>query len=155
MRSGRCLCSQTLQVLTQTQLNIYKKTIHPKYGCQISFIGFARPSVGSIPPISELQARFVSLAIAGRVKIPTKVNLLEQISIDRKFEEFIFTNDSERLPSLCSYLETITDWASMLGCDVQFWRLLVRRPTLLYRIFFGQILPTQFRLFGEGRPLYC
>jgi dimethylaniline monooxygenase (N-oxide forming) len=39
---------------------LYKHIIPPQYGPDITFYGFARPAFGSLPPTSEMQARYVS-----------------------------------------------------------------------------------------------
>ena len=83
---------------------LWKKTIHPRYGNRIAFIGFARPNIGAIPPISEMQTRFVALAVAGRVKTPSNEEMKMSIDAERAYEEWMFPMDYKRVPSLCSYL---------------------------------------------------
>ena len=103
----------------------------------IAFIGFARPNIGAIPPISEMQTRFVALAVAGRVQTPSNEEMKMSIDAERAYEEWMFPMDYKRVPSLCSYLETIKSWAFILNCDVCYWKLLFISPGLLQRVVFG------------------
>ena len=130
--------------------DLWKKTIHPHFGDRIAFIGFVRPNIGAIPPISEMQARFVALAFAGRIELPSVKEMKETIADERAYEEWLFPFDHERVPSLCSYLETMTGWARILNCDLSFWRILMTDPWLFQRVIFGPVLAAQYRLFGKG-----
>ena len=130
--------------------DLWKKTIHPHFGIRITFIGFVRPNIGAIPPISEMQARFVTLAIAGKIELPSVKEMKETIADERAYEEWLFPFDHERVPSLWNYLETMTDWARILNCDVSFWKILLTDPWLFQRVIFGPVLVAQYRLFGEG-----
>jgi len=131
--------------------DLWKKLIHPKYGESITFVGFARPALGAIPPISEMQARFVSLLIAQRVDLPHPSEIEDTIIKDRNYEEWCFPFDHKRLPSLCSYLETMTDWSYFTGCAIPMWDLMLKDPKLLYRIIFGPIIPSQYNLFRSDK----
>eukprot|EP00092_Neocalanus_flemingeri_P012751 GFUD01013740.1.p1 GENE.GFUD01013740.1~~GFUD01013740.1.p1 ORF type:complete len:660 (-),score=204.50 GFUD01013740.1:210-2189(-) len=133
----------------QYRNDLWKKTFHPKFGTGIAFVGFARPNVGSIPPIAELQARFTALALAERVSLPLSDEMESVMKIDREYEEWLFPWDYERVQSLCSYMETLMDWSRLLGCDIDLARL-VRNPSIAGRVIFGPLIPAQFRLFGPG-----
>ena len=133
--------------------DLWKKTFHPKFGTSIAFVGFARPNVGSIPPIAELQARFTALAFADRVSLPLSEDMESMIKIDKEYEEWLFPCDYERVQSLCSYMETLMDWSRMLGCDIDLTRLL-RNPRMASQVIFGPLIPAQLRLFGAGIILY-
>ena len=130
--------------------DLWKKTIHPHFGNRIAFIGFVRPNIGANPPVSEMQARFVALAIAGRIDIPSAEEMKETIAAERVYEEWLFPFDHKRVSSLCSYLETMTGWARILNCDVSYWKILRADPWLFQRVIFGPVLAAQYRLFGEG-----
>ena len=130
--------------------DLWKKTIHPHFGNRIAFIGFVRPNIGANPPVSEMQARFVALAIAGRIDIPSAEEMKETIAAERAYEEWLFPFDHKRVSSLCSYLETMTGWARILNCDVSYWKILRADPWLFQRVIFGPVLAAQYRLFGEG-----
>ena len=133
----------------QYRNDLWKKTFHPQFGIRIAFVGFARPNVGSIPPIAELQARFTALAFAERVTLPSLEEMEGLLKIDRDYEEWLFPWDYERVQSLCSYMETLMSWSRLLGCDIDLGRL-IRNPRIAGRVMFGPLIPAQFRLFGQG-----
>ncbi|CAF1526126.1 unnamed protein product, partial [Didymodactylos carnosus] len=50
--------------------NLYKHCIHPDIGDELIWIGFARPSLGAVPPVIELQARWFALLCSNKCKLP-------------------------------------------------------------------------------------
>ena len=62
--------------------DLYKYVYHPN-DTTLSFVGYVRPIVGSIPGIAEMQARWVCRIISGVVDIPGPNERLKTIEDDR------------------------------------------------------------------------
>merc|ERR1711874_130699 len=43
---------------------LYKRVFAPRCGASLAFIGFARPQIGAMPPIAELQGRWFAAVLA-------------------------------------------------------------------------------------------
>jgi len=129
--------------------DLFKKCIHPELATSLAFVGFARPNFGTIPVIAELQARLVALVMAGKVTLPTMEEMEAMINADRQYEEWLFSPYYRQLPSLCSYMESTQALCRLLGCDID-WKRLLQNPSVLYKVIFGPIIAAQFRLFGPG-----
>jgi dimethylaniline monooxygenase (N-oxide forming) len=49
--------------------DLYKNVFLPGESA-LAFIGFARPNVGALPPVAELQARWFAGVVAGKLHLP-------------------------------------------------------------------------------------
>ncbi|CAF4454410.1 unnamed protein product, partial [Adineta steineri] len=58
--------------------NLYKHCYHPDLGDEIVWIGFARPALGAIPPLIELQASYFALLCSNKLKLPNKSDMNKQ-----------------------------------------------------------------------------
>jgi len=130
--------------------DLWRRCIHPKYGERLAFIGFARPAVGAIPPLSEMAARYTALMMAGRLPLHSVEQMQKDIQQDREYDEWLFPYDAKRLPGLVSHFETWTTWQRETGTDIRWLTLLFTDPVLFHRLLFCQLIPAQARLFGYG-----
>jgi len=130
--------------------DLWMKSIHPKYGDRLAFIGFNRPAIGAIPPLAELTARYVALMMAERLQLPDEDFLMKDVKRVRDYEEWLFPFDAKRLHGLCSYFETWIMLSREIGCDIRFMNLLLTDPVLFHRLLFCQIIPASARFFGYG-----
>jgi hypothetical protein len=92
------------------------------------FVGFARPVIGSIPAIAELQSRYAAMVFAGRRSLPP---LAERERINRADvalwnRHFRFT--SRRLRGLVDLPFYSDQLARLIGCRPRFWKLLFTAP---------------------------
>jgi len=130
--------------------DLWRKTIHPKYGDRLAFIGFTRPAIGAIPPIAEMAARFTALLMAGRLPLHSQEQMVKDIKEDIEYDEWLFPYDAKRLPGIASHFETWTMWNREVGTDIRWLTLLFTDPLLFHRLLFCQLIPAQARLFGYG-----
>ncbi len=90
----------------------------------LSFVGFARPVVGSIPAIAEMQARCLAAMYAGEIPVPG--NREAVIARDKAIAMQRF--QSKRLSGLVDMAQYITELALWLGAQPDYLRLVLERP---------------------------
>ena len=125
---------------------LYKHSIHPDLGPNVTFIGWARPAVGGIPACSEMQARYFALLCSNKLQLPNQERLLKLIARHALYEnEVYFRNPNVR--TLVHYNRYMNDYASIIGCSP--WSLSTfLDPILTYRLWFGSQMPVIYRLKG-------
>lgn len=122
---------------------LFKQMIHPKYGTLISLVGWARPTQGGIPSCSEMQARYISLLLAGEKTLPTNSEIEDIIKNDTAYYENLF-KDSVDIKSLISYHDYMINLAELIGCKPKlfYWRDL----KLSKKLFFGSHISSFYRI---------
>ncbi|CAF1210275.1 unnamed protein product [Rotaria sp. Silwood1] len=129
--------------------NLYKHCIHPDLGDEVFWIGFARPALGAIPPLMELQARWFALLCSNKLKLPTKSDMLQQISKYVKYLEWQLTPYRvNRVTSLTDYLIYSDDLSRTIGCRPNFIRIFFTEPKLWLKLMCGPLLNAHYRLCG-------
>ena len=125
---------------------LYKKIFHPKLP-DLGFVGFARPNIGSMPPIVEMQSRYFAGVICGRLKLPQAAQMQSIIERDtsdsRKFKPLV----SDRITGIVSYVPYMYELAELIGCRPRL-RELITTPVVLWCVLFGTVAAPQFRLCG-------
>lgn len=127
---------------------LYHRCFSPALGPSVAFIGFARPAIGAIPPIAEMQARWFALVCSGRRTLPPaptmeQVALTEQATRRRQFGVV-----ADRLESLVDYTPYQDTLADEIGCRPDLARLAVTDPRRAWKLFAGPFVGAQFRLVG-------
>jgi len=125
---------------------MYKRTFIPSIGASLSFVGFARPAIGAIPPIAELQARWVALVLAGKRVLPMQNDMNSIIEFDSRNHNF--TQDGER-PSLVNWIQYMDQVANLIGCR-PLPMSLFRDPFFMWKIMTGPMTANQYRIDGPG-----
>ena len=73
--------------------NMYKHTLHPK-DTTLAFIGLIRPFVGSIPQLAEMQCRLTSMVWAGKVKLGSEEELIQEIEAQKsEYRDYVQSDD--------------------------------------------------------------
>jgi dimethylaniline monooxygenase (N-oxide forming) len=93
----------------------YKFIFNP-HDPSLSFVGFARPVIGSIPAISEVQSIYLSKIYSGKLKLPTTKQMISTAKRDTKFWADYFKNTSTRIQGLVNiyiYSNDLMDKCSM------------------------------------------
>jgi hypothetical protein len=98
--------------LEQTYDKKYKHIFVPEDD-SIFFVGYIRPYLTSIPMLVELQTRWVSKVIAKRVKLPSSMEMLEEIEHDYEKSKKEFPCSYERMPIVDPY-----DYCNMIGKNI-------------------------------------
>jgi len=128
--------------------DLFKNVFHPSLGNSLAFIGFARPQLGAMPPIAELQARWFAAVLDGDVGLPSPDEMRQEMSVDRmRYAEKVFAG---RLRSSVDFGKYTTDIAQRAGCypDVGL-RIFFTDFALWSAFWFGPVLPQAYRI-DEG-----
>jgi len=76
---------------------LYKQIFPPRYGHEVAFFGFARPAFGSLPPTSEMQARYYAMVVNGEKHLPSVEEMEKMAEEDKKEWDRRFSYDSPRI----------------------------------------------------------
>ncbi|KAI1703367.1 flavin-binding monooxygenase-like domain-containing protein [Ditylenchus destructor] len=112
----------------------------------LAIIGNMHP-IGSIMPISEMQARVFFDVLVGRTKLPSETEMFADIHKKRA------ANDSRYIKSLrhtvqVDFVDFMDELGDMIGCAPYPSRLFWKSPRLMWRSIFGQVTSYQYRVFG-------
>lgn len=117
---------------------------------KLSCIGFARPAIGAIPPLSELQARLAVEIANGRHTLPDAREMQAAIEARDALLRSRYPLDFPQREALVEFVSYAVDLARTLGCEPDHDRLLRSDPRLYLRVHHGPFHGAQFRLFGPG-----
>jgi len=127
---------------------LFKHMIEPSIGLGLTFVGFCRPGVGSIPPLAEMQSRYLALLLSRKKRLPPQLDMIRTIQEDDLVTTSQYPRDARRIGSLCDFLRLLDSLASLIGCEAPYFNLF--RPIETYKVLVGPITGSQFRLQGPG-----
>lgn len=128
--------------------NLYLNMFHPELGDSLVFCGFARPTIGAIPPTGELQARLFAQVAAGKRVLPAQTTMARDILWVRKTNEESFPTQAQ--PNVViNWIPYMDKIASFIGCRPSPLYLL-KRPRLLWNLSTGPVTGAHYRLQGPG-----
>ncbi|RMC08286.1 hypothetical protein DUI87_14527 [Hirundo rustica rustica] len=115
----------------------------------LAVLGLIKP-LGSITPVAEMQARWVSRVFKGLCQLPSQSIMEKEVNEQKKNKVrwFGLTFDEVLKTEWLVYLDTL---ASFIGAKPSVLGLLCTDPWLALTIFFGPCSSYQFRLGGPGR----
>ena len=119
----------------------------PEHRERLVFIGYARPAIGAIPPIAEIQARYAALVTSGQRALPTKEEMAREL--EERLSARAVSFDEPRIVALVDWIPYMDHLAEKIGCRVCVRDLLLR-PRLAWRLATGTMLVAQYRLTGPG-----
>lgn len=126
---------------------LYKKMFHPELP-SLGFVGFARPNIGSMPPIMEMQARYFAGVVSERLQLPEPglmQSIIEQDAQDsRKYKPLV----CDRITGIVSYVPYMYELSELIGCRPVL-RQLISRPLVLWSVLFGSVAAPHFRICGS------
>ena len=125
---------------------LYKKVFHPDLP-SVGLIGFTRPNIGAIPPVTELQARYFSGVASARLSVPSLRQIRPVIEHDARETQIQKPIVCDRITSIVSFTPYMYELADLIGCRPKL-RLLMRRPVVWWSVMFGSVAPPHFRLCG-------
>lgn len=126
---------------------LYKNVFHTELEPSLAFIGFVRPGLGSLPPISEMQARWYAQVISGAVDLPTPAEMRERALAEDMSHRDHYSKISKRLPYLVDYTSYMDEIAGFVGCRPHF-KELVLHPSTMFRLYCGPFITAQYRISG-------
>ena len=117
-------------------INIFRYVYHPT-DTSLSFVGYVRPIVGSIPGIAEMQGRWVCRAIAGHVDIPGPLERLRTMEEDRVMWGEYFRETSQRISTLVEGYTYLDQLAHLSNCYPNYWELFKKNPRGFFTAYFA------------------
>ena len=112
------------------------------------FVGFARPGFGAIPPLAEMQGRWIAGLISGNLHLPPADEMRRQIASYTADRSKLFRYHADTLPTLVDFIPYYEWLTERVGCQIQWDELAMLDPALFRRLLFGAFTSAQFRLFG-------
>ena len=130
---------------------LYKHMFDCDFGTLFAFIGYNRPFLGSLIPLSEMSARYFNLLINDdkNINLPCKETMFQDIIKSRDYQMQTYPNDYQTIPSIVSLLKCYDEFAQLIGCDVDIFYLFLKHPYVWYKVLMGPINGTQFRIFTK------
>jgi dimethylaniline monooxygenase (N-oxide forming) len=125
--------------------SLYLRMFIPEVGPSLSFVGFLRPAVGAIPPISELQARYLALLFTGQRSLPPMAEMQADIAWHDSQDHY------DKVPWLSDYIRFLDGTARQIGCLPPMTRLFFTDPRLWWKTMFATLSGVQYRLAGPGQ----
>lgn len=115
----------------------------------LTVIGLVQP-VGSIMPISEMQARVFLESFAGGQKLPSKEEMLADVVAKREEMSKRYV-ESRRHTIQVDYGAYMHELGDLIGCNPDMKSLWMQKPFLAWKVFFGPCVPYIFRLNGPNK----
>jgi dimethylaniline monooxygenase (N-oxide forming) len=129
--------------------SLYQRILDPRLGSRIAFVGFVRPAIGAIPPIAEMQARWVAEVFSGRIELPDPHEMQKRIEDEDAWTRETFPKDCGQLPYLVAHARYLDGLAVEIGCMPSLED--VSTPRELLRKFLAAPFTTlQYRITGPG-----
>lgn len=102
---------------------LFKMCIHPD-DTSFAFIGYARPVRGSIPSGAEIQAWMYSYFLSGKIKMPSKQEMMLIAEKERIARDKHFNGSNSRIKTLCPIYDYCDDIAKLIGIYPDYFSLL-------------------------------
>lgn len=124
--------------------SLYKHAFHPDIGPSLAWVGFVRPGTGGVPACSEVLARYWALLLSNKRKLPDdwKERTLKEKAVE---ENLIYLGHVKTLVFWGDYMESL---GNHIGCQPILIRQFFKNPFLWARLYYGSLVPFQFRLRG-------
>ena len=99
----------------------------------LAFVGFARPLIGSIPGLAELQSRYVARVFSGACRLPEPAERRAITERDARFWDHQFRDTSLRIGGLVDHFVYADQLARLIGCRPKFAKLFFSSPRRWWR----------------------
>jgi cation diffusion facilitator CzcD-associated flavoprotein CzcO len=129
--AGFPFLSTDVSPIRDGRIELYRHVFHPDEPT-LAFVGFTRVS-GPVPPIEEVQARWVARVLAGKGPLPSREDMRREI--DRRIELTRGTGAEFQRVQYVDYLDEIGD---LIGVRPRWWRSPLR-------YWFGNVTAEQYR----------
>lgn len=126
----------------EDRVELYK-FIFPVGDHSVAFVGLVEP-IGGFWPVAEMQARYVSRVLAGRLSLPD----IQRQAKEAKSRASSQPIDSDRYAAQVHWIAYMDELAGLIGVKPNLKRMAVTDPSLYRRCVFGPCLSYQFRLEG-------
>ncbi|RUT07244.1 dimethylaniline monooxygenase [Dulcicalothrix desertica PCC 7102] len=127
---------------------LYKGCFHPEMP-NLAFVGLVRPTVGSIPAMAEMQARFIAQVLSDKIQLPQPQKLKKIIEKEANKHARNCPAMQNRFPNVYFFDHWMEEMAELIGCRPKIWCHL-SSWNQLQAYLFGAPEPLRFRLRGPG-----
>jgi dimethylaniline monooxygenase (N-oxide forming) len=130
------------------EVRLYKFVYHPDHGNTLGFIGLVQP-LGAIMPISEMQCRWFFSNLAGNTSLPSVEQQVDDINkttmaMQQRYKQ------SPRHTIQVDYVPYMDQIATLTGVKANWSDFVLSNPRLSWKLLFGPVIPSQYRLIGKG-----
>ena len=115
--------------------DLYKLVFASGVKGTLAFVGSARPVFGSIPALSELQARWVAAVFAGRCQLPSEKVMAQRRRAYWKRHARLYPHDDQRLKQLVNLFEYTDVIGDELGVRLNVFYLFFRHPIVWFHVY--------------------
>ncbi|KAI6174785.1 Dimethylaniline monooxygenase [N-oxide-forming] [Aphelenchoides bicaudatus] len=133
----------------ENNVRVYKNMFPPQEAGKntLAVIGLAQP-IGSLMPISEIQARLFFAVQAGEVKLPNRQGMEQEIDqkLNDLHDRYVKVSRHTIQVDYTAYMCEISD---MFGAVPKPLDYLFTDPKLCYKLIFGPDVPYNYRLSGS------
>lgn len=136
------------KICSASVARLYLRMFTPRFGDKLSFVGYARPAIGAIPPTAEVQARYVAQVISGNRQLPDEMEMSKLIVEQYKEREMQFPGLCPKSP-VVQWIPYCDQVAHLAGIRPNPWTLM-RDPVLLWQSLTGPFTVAFYRLSGPG-----
>ncbi|KAE9556390.1 hypothetical protein FO519_000430 [Halicephalobus sp. NKZ332] len=112
----------------------------------LAVIGLIQP-LGSIMPISEMQARVFFEALSGNIRLPDEQGMTEDVEAKKNEMKHTFVH-SRRHTIQVDYVNFMDELAEMIDCKPSFKDFITKDPVLAFKILECPVFPYTYRLKG-------
>ena len=127
---------------------LYKSSFHPDFP-NVAFVGLIRPTVGSLPAMAEMQARFVAQVFSNNLELPNPQELKRIIAKESNKHAHECPAMQARTPHVYFFDKWMEEMAELIGCRPKIGDHL-RSLKQLQSYWLGSPMPLRFRLRGPG-----
>jgi Predicted flavoprotein involved in K+ transport len=115
----------------------------------LAFIGFARPVVGSIPGLAELQSIYVGKIFSNKLQLPSHEEILVTINKDKLRHHKFYEKTSERITGLVNFFLYTDELAMLSRIYPNYLKLLFKSPKKCWKALAAPYNNCQFLLNDE------
>jgi len=122
------------------------------------FVGFIRPNLGSLPSVSELQARYLSSYFSQKIILPNQEEMQQDILNQQQRFRWQFPVDFDRVSHLVDYYWYTKSLAKDLDILPKQWHLFFSDIHLWYKVNFSFLYPGIYRLYPhdeKSKKIIC
>ena len=128
--------------------DLYRGCLHPDLP-NVAFVGFVRPSIGSIPAMAEMQARLVAQVFSQQKQLPPQKRLKRLVAKEFQRHAHQHAVMQARFPHVYAFEPWMDEMGELIGCKPKLWNHLDSWQSLRAYLM-GATIPLRFRMQGTG-----
>lgn len=139
--------SEDILSVKDNRVQLYKYIFPPDLPHPtLAILGLIQPNGPGIP-VGEMQARWASAVMRGKISLPSKEKMYADIKKKDDYNRKRFTNSSRHTFQV-EFIGYQDELAEEIGVKPNLLKLAITDPKLFLRVFFGPSLSYQYRLQG-------